>query len=75
MKTKAEIIREMIVCNVPRRSIAEKVGVSQEYVRAVHARMIGGGLSAADRNYRAKPGVRESRNKYSLDRYHSQKSA
>jgi len=43
-KTKAETIREMIVCGVPRPLIAKKVGFGQEYVRAVHQRMLGGGM-------------------------------
>ena len=74
IKTKAETIREMIVCGVPRPLIAKKVGVGQPYVRAVHARIIGGGLSNADRNYRDKPGFLDRRRTYERN-YYSQKSA
>ena len=49
--SKSDRIKRLIGQGFTRRQIALLVGVSQSYVRAVVQRMIGGGLSSADRKY------------------------
>ena len=49
--SKSNQIKRLIGHGFSRKQIAVLTGVSQSYVRAIHQRMIGGGLSAADRKY------------------------
>lgn len=52
--TKTERIRRLTDGTRSTTQIAETVGCSPAYVRAVWQRMRGGGISAADRKYREK---------------------
>lgn len=50
-QTKAEVIRGMLKAGMSPIEIEDVTGYSADYVRAVKARMIGGGSSAADKRY------------------------
>lgn len=69
--TKSERIRDLVKLGMTNAEIAHYVGCQQSYVRAVRQRIAGGGLSAADRKYFAKPETLIKRRHYQAERYWS----
>lgn len=72
MSTKTDQIKAFLEhSNLSSREIADAVGCSPDYVRAIRQRLIGGGTSAADKKYLAafvaRHGVHRNTHRYRTD--------